>query len=533
MVRTLLAAALLSFLAVPAEAADYSFEIPRLDCNASIETDGTLLIYYEIEFSCRPGAHEIDIVDIGFPTSSYELESVAAAVDGHPLNDIRVSTYIPVGVEVHLGGFSIEPGETGVFTLSGANPGLVYADPSQPGYASLEFTPTWFDASLLEGETRMTLRLQFPPGADSASVRYHEVPFTRAWRTNEGRIVYEWQSVRRMSSAHMVGVSFPASLISGPIAKTAPYLNVSGTRASGGGGDIGDWMPCICPTGALSFFAGIILLTAIQSRNRRLQYIKPSIGVEGVGIKRGLTVPQVGILFGQKLDRILMLIIYGLVRKGAAVLDTSSGRPVFTSARPGIEGLLDYETAILKAIRVGKAGREALDMAQVRDAFVALVRDVENRMKGFSVKETREYYRSIMTEAWKQVRASAGVEGIEAVVAEQLPWLLLEDRVEKRLDEFPELRGLVLYPARLGGSYMPAFPAGQGMNIQQFCADVASRFESTASSLLGNVDGFTSTVTAVTNPIPVSSHSGMRTGGGCACACACAGCACACAGGGR
>lgn len=532
MVKLLLPAALLAFVSAP-RAADYSFEIPRLECNASIEADGTLLIHYEIEFACRLGAHEIDVVDIGFPTSSYEQGSVAAEVNGHPVTDIRRSTVIPVGVEVHLGNRSIGPGETGVFALSGANPGLVYADPSQPGYASLEFTPTWFDASLLEGETRMTLRIQFPPGADSASTRYHDIPFTGAWRTGEGRIVYEWQTVRRMSSAYMVGVSFPASLISGPIAKRAPIQSTAWAGASDGGGGTGEWMPCCCPAGILSFFAGIIVLAVVQSRNRRLQYIKPSIGVEGVGIKRGLTVPQVGVLLGQKLDRVLMLIIYGLVQKGAAVLDTSSGRPVFTSVQPGMEGLLDYETAILKAVRVGKAGREALDIAQVRDAFVALVRDVENRMKGFSVKETREYYRSIMTEAWKQVGASAGADGIEAVVAEQLPWLLLEDRVEKRLDEFPELRGLVLYPSRLGGSYRPVFSTGQGMSIQQFCSDVASRLESTASSFLGNVDGFTSTVTAVTNPIPVSSHSGTHTGGGCACACACAGCACACAGGGR
>lgn len=532
MVKLLLPAALLSVLAA-SRAADYSFEIPRLDCNASIEADGTLLIHYEIEFECRPGAHEIDVVDIGFPTSSYEPGSVAAEVDGHAVTDIRRSTVLPVGVEVHLGSHCIEPGETGVFALSGANPGLVYADPSQAGYASLEFTPTWFDASLLEGETLMTIRIQFPPGADSASTRYYDVPFTRAWRTGEDRIVYEWQAVRSMSSAYMVGVSFPASLISGPIAKRAPPQSGAWAASSDGGGAARGWMPCCCPAAVASLFTGIVLLAVIQSKSRRLQYIRPTIGVEGVGIKRGLSVPQVGILLGQKLDRVLMLIIYGLVRKGAAVLDSSSGKPVFTSVQPGMEGLLDYERAILEAVRIGKAGREALDIARVRDAFVALVKDVENRMKGFSVKETREYYRSIMTEAWKQIRASTGAGEIEAVVAEQLPWLLLEDRVEKRLEEFPDLRGLILHPARLGGSYRPVFSTGQGMSIQQFCADVASRLENTASSLLGNVDGFTSKVTAVTNPIPVSSHSGTRAGGGCACACACAGCACACAGGGR
>lgn len=527
--RLLLVTALLAGTA-PAE--DYSFSVPRMECNTSIESDGSFLIYYSMDFECETGAHDIDIVDIGFPTSSYDAGSVTAAIDGQPVSDIRPSTVIPVGVEVHLGDLCIRPGHSGTFTLSGNNPGLIYADPSEAGYASLEFTPTWFDASFLTGTTHMVLRLQFPPGADSASVRYHGIPFTDAWMAPDGRMIYEWESDRWLSSSYQVGVSFPSDLVTCEVSAVKPYQGTA-RMSSGGGADIGDMIPCICPTAFVGLFVGIIVLGVAGQKRRRLQYIKPSIGVEGVGIKRGLTVPQVGVLLGQKLDRILMLIIYGLVRKGAVTLDTSSGRPVFGSVDPNIEGLQDYDIALLKAIRTGKAGKDALDVAAVKDAFVALVKDIEAKMKGFSVRETREYYRSIMSEAWKQLRAAAGAEGIEAVVAEQLPWLLLEDRVEQRLGEMPELRNVILYPTRLGGSYRPVFSSGQGMNIQQFCSDVAGRLENTASSLLGNVDGFTSSVTAVTNPIPVSSYSSGRSGGGCACACACAGCACACAGGGR
>ncbi|RME87257.1 MAG: hypothetical protein D6770_09775, partial [Anaerolineae bacterium] len=75
----------------------------------------------------------------------------------------------------------------------------------------------------------------------------------------------------------------------------------------------------------------------------------------------------------------------------------------------------------------------------------------------------------------------------------------------------------------------------------EFASSVVNGVQTFSQRVIGDLPGFTSRVTRVTNPPPKSSsysrsrRGGRSSGGGCACACACAcaGCACACAGGGR
>ena len=521
-----------SLLAACASAQSYSFSVPSFVCNASLEADGTLLVYYEIVFECAPGAHAIDIVDIGFPTDSYERSSVAAAMDGAQVTDIRESSYIPIGVEIHLGDRSIQPGRSGTLTLSGRNPGMVYRDPSSPDRAALEFSPTWFDGSLLSGTSRFVLRFQFPPGADSASVQYFGRPFSSAYSA-EGRMIYEWDADRAVSSEYMIGVSFPAGLVSCRIQDVPPAVTAK-TRTSAGGGSAGGaaFAP-LCMGVALP--VGMILLVVVavrNSRKRRVQYMPPTIGVEGVGIKRGLTAPQASMLLEQPLDRVLRLVIFGLLLKDAVRIEESDGKPVFREGGGDSSGLWDYEKALLTALKVGVPGRGALDREALGKMFIGMVKDLQTRMKGFSVRETRDYYKSITAQAWKQVAESAAGGEIESIVSERMEWLLLDPDFEKRAERLPPQ--IMVFPARMGGFYRPLVSTGGGISIPRFCSDVAGSLEHFAGGIVGSFESIASSVTAVTNPVPVSSYSSSgHSGGGCACACACAGCACACAGGGR
>ncbi len=528
MVRGIAAATLL--LAASSAAQSYRFSVPDFMCVTALESTGTLSIYYEITFECEPGAHEIDIVDIGLPVEGYDRSSFSAEIDGHGIDDIRESTVLPIGIEVHLGSESIAPGRTGVLEVSGSVDGVVFRDTTDPSRASLEFTPTWFDPSLLTGTSDFLLRFMFPPGADSAGVAYTRMPFTSAY-AYEGRMVYEWETERQVSSQYLVGVSFPGNLVTCEILDSSPAGGAGPiTHAQGSHGETG----ACCVVGAIpAILLGAGLLAALSARKRRQQYLKPSLGVEGVGIKRGLTVPQVGMLLGEKLDRVMILVVHGLLRKGALSLSGEDGKMTFEKPIPSMEGLQEYEKVFLSAVKPGRTGKDALDPAKLREMFVGMVRDVEERMKGFSLKETREYYRSIMTQAWEQVRA-AGSESVSAVLSEQLPWLLLENRIDERTRQMPELRSILIYPVNMGGHYRPLVQSGGGMTIGQFCSNVAGGLEHMASGFVGSFDGIAASVTSVTNPVPVSrSYGSSHSGGGCACACACAGCACACAGGGR
>jgi hypothetical protein len=179
-------------------------------------------------------------------------------------------------------------------------------------------------------------------------------------------------------------------------------------------------------------------------------------------------------------------------------------------------------------------------------------------MKGFSRKETVDYYKNIIDTAWQQV-ASAGTPEVKSQkFDENIDWAMADKGFEdKTRDVFHS--GPVFVPSwwwrydpmlshqpmstthtastmpstpssSQGGSFsMPTLPGGE------FAAGMVVGMQNFAGNVVGNVTDFAGSITNATNPVPKTTSSGGGGGGGhsCACACACAGCACACAGGGR
>ena len=56
--------------------------------------------------------------------------------------------------------------------------------------------------------------------------------------------------------------------------------------------------------------------------NASSQYLPPKIQIEGHGIKRGLTAVEAGILMEQPLDKVMTMILFGVVKKNAATVVT-------------------------------------------------------------------------------------------------------------------------------------------------------------------------------------------------------------------
>ena len=171
-------------------------------------------------------------------------------------------------------------------------------------------------------------------------------------------------------------------------------------------------------------------------------------------------------------------------------------------------------------------------------------------MKGFSRKETQEYYKNIMEQAWAQVEAAKTPEVKSQKIDENLEWTMLDkdyDDRSRRVFTGPIFVPMWWgsydpgwHPASTGGGGLaaPAAPAPRGSSAlpgSAMAASVVGGVQSFSSKVVGNLNAFTGRVTSVTNPPPAPSRGSYRGGGGggCACACACAGCACACAGGGR
>ena len=69
-------------------------------------------------------------------------------------------------------------------------------------------------------------------------------------------------------------------------------------------------------------FVGSPILGAINSNKRKLKYLPPKIPIEGHGIKRGLTAVEAAVLMEQPLDKVMTMILFGVVKKNAATVVT-------------------------------------------------------------------------------------------------------------------------------------------------------------------------------------------------------------------
>jgi hypothetical protein len=177
-----------------------------------------------------------------------------------------------------------------------------------------------------------------------------------------------------------------------------------------------------------------------------------------------------------------------------------------------------------------------------------LIKDVNQKMKGFHAKDTIAFYTDIVARAWKQVEAG----GTPEVVDENLEWMMMDEDFEGKLPDtfgsqplpMPAWWWLHTTPSTTttsSTSVGKAAPSKSGPRTvpgAQLADSVVTGIEGLSNTIVTNLSDFTARVTRVTHPAPVtkssSGWSGRSSGGSsCACACACAGCACACAGGGR
>jgi hypothetical protein len=558
MKRTLWTIALVIIVALSittsALAQSYSFRLDQEVVNVYWNSDGTMSLDYVFTFSNQPGAHAIDFVDVGLPNNSYVYNTITADVDGSP---VAISTDYQgtgSGIAVAMGSSAIQPGQTGsVHVFVGEISEVIYPDENDENYASAVFSPTWFGSEFVVGDTDLTVTFHLPPGVKPEEPRWHNAPsgFPSEPQTgidSEGRVTYTWSNPNASgSSQYIFGASFPKTHIPATAIVTPPAFNLGEAIAS----LIGSLVPFAFFCFFAFMFFGVPILTFFGNQRRKLQYMAPKIAIEGHGIKRGLTAVEAAILMEQPLDKVMTMILFGVVKKNAATVTKRDPLQVeVTSPMP--EGLHEYEQNFLKALKEGeaKARRNLL-----QEMTVKLVKSVSEKMKGFSRKETVEYYKRIMETAWEQVQKADTPEVQMAFFDQQLEWTMLDKDYDDRSRRVfhgpifvpmwwgrydPTYRTGPISSSGGGGVSIPSQPSGSGRTSlpgADFAASVVGGVQTFSQKVIGNVNDFTSRVTNLTNPPPKPTSSGRSMGGGgsrgCACACACAGCACACAGGGR
>jgi len=281
-----------------------------------------------------------------------------------------------------------------------------------------------------------------------------------------------------------------------------------------------------------------------------MRYLAPSRGVEGVGIKRGLTAGEAAILLEAPLNKVLTMILFSLIKKGQVVVESQKPLKVqATNAPLGDAQLRDYEKSFLAAVEPDGKLKEK----ELREMVIDLIADVNKKLTGFSRKESVAYYKDIAARAWQQVEVADTPEVLGARWGEGFEWTMLDNDWDDHTRRVFQDRPVVLphwwwgyrpwvssgTPSRPS---MPSPSSGPGQSVTlptlpgaDFANTVVTGIENAANTVVSSVERFAGGVTDKTNPLPVTSGSTRSGGGGrsCACACACAGCACACAGGGR
>jgi len=545
------------FFMIPSSALaqTYYFRMDEEIINAFWNEDGTLSLDYVFTFTNSTAASPIDFVDVGLPNANYDLNSISADVEGAVITDIQTSQYVTYGVALGLDPNSIQPGATGkVHTYIGKVENVLYEDSEDSNYASGVFSPTWFGSQYVFGSSHIRVIFHLPPGVKPEEPKWHAAP--DGWQAEptsgideNGLITYTWDNPQASSSTqYMFGASFPKQYVPASAIVTPSFLERLGI-------DPEDLMGGLCCFGFAAFFFGSTALSVYSTRRRQMQYLPPKISIEGHGIKRGLTSVEAAILLEQPIDKIMTMILFAVIKKGAAEVTTREPLEIKASDKLPAD-LYAYEIDFLQAFQ--KTGRDRKKALQ--DMMVALVKGVSAKMKGFSRKETSDYYRDIMNKAWAQVEAAETPDVKSQKYDEVMEWTMLDKNYDDRTREVfrsqpvflpvwwghydPVYRSSLPTGGHIGTPSMPSSSGGKGgvslptLPGADFAAGMVTGVQSFSTNVIGGLTDFTRSITNQTNPVPKSSSGrsyggGGGGGGGCACACACAGCACACAGGGR
>lgn len=494
--------------------------------------DGTIDLLYDISLTLNSGS-AINYVYVGQPTGDF-TRGTAEDQQGHTLSTSDASSGSDYKVRVNL--FSpLTAGQTVRFTLTTNLAGMIWEDTQNPGNVGMQFTPTWWEeANILD----LRVLIVLPSGVTEDSVKT-SVDWDNI-QSEDGRLAVYWERSLSPGQRADFGVSFPKE-----------YVDVYETRDA--------------LTDFIQNYLGLLLLfgvvgvgvVAVLIIARKRPYKKPTIGVESLGIRRGLTAVEASYLLDLKPTQIVTEILYSLLKKRAVwaeaatpvlklrIMDSfekKTGTPEMT--------LRYYEIDFINAIK----DDETLDEEKLAQTIMFLRRTVEEKLRGYCRSDTIDYYRKIVIKAWKQVEQAGTSELSSKAYDEQLLWLLLDPNVKKRTQTAfdnlsfepnpfwlwywygykhyhpqPTYEPNIKTPSQ--GAKPPTIPGAD------FANDIATAVENTSNNIVTNLEKFANSIVPMAPPKSSRNPAHHKSScvcacAACACACACVSCACACAGGG-
>src|SRR4030066_1643617 len=499
-----------------------------------INQDGTIDLSYHMSLALDLGPN-INFVQIGQPNGDYRI---GEAVDqyGRFLATVDDSYGSDYKARVTFSD-PLMAGQTLEFNLTTNVGRMLFEDTQNPGQVGMQVTPTVWEQAVVND---LRILIILPAGVSQDMVNTTDV-FWTSTENVDGRLGVFWEKQNLTPNEHYpVGVSFPAQ-----------YVNNYEKAPPGAAAFLQNYGPILLLSVVAVVVVGFVILAS-----RKRAYLAPKVSMETLGIKRGLTAVEASFLLDLKPTQLVTEILYSLLQKRAVWTESANPSlklrtmPEFKNKKGTEENPLRYyEIDFLDAMK----SDGSLDEEKLAQTVMYLCDTVEEKLRGYNRRETVDYYRKIVTQAWTQVEQAGTVELASKAYDEELLWLLLDPNNRSRTET--AFRNRVFEPNPLWFWYWYGYthynpPPSYKPNIDapaqsakppaipgsEFANNIATAMEKTSSNIVVSVEKFAN---AILPPPPKTSHEPAHhkadcvcACAACACACACVSCACACAGGG-
>jgi len=511
-------------------ATEIEYHIDKEWVKINVREDGCIDLLYNLTLTCDGG--EIKWVRVGQPNEHFTIIS-CTDLNGEPLETEAIRSG-DIGVKIHLKE-PISEGESTTIILLTTVDKMVWEDKTNPGNVGVMFIPTWWDTEILD----LRVAIILPSG-----VRKEEIKCTPTWDNcfeENGRLVVYWERFNVPPGEKLTfGVSFPKEYVSKYYIKEekpfiAPLLEPLFRKT------------CIfvkfLPIIGLFTIVFFVIVGGVIVVSAKRRYIPPKFEMETLGVRRGLTAVEAATLLELEPRKILTMILYGMLKKGAIqILEVEPKLKVKLTPRGKEMKLRYYEMLFAEAIREDGT----LDDVKLAKVINKLRKTVDTKVKYYCRKDTIEYYRGIVRRAWDEVE-KAGTPRVKAeLYNEKLLWLMMDEEFEEKtrrvmIEEEPipptYYWWWYYWMTRQTTEAKPVKPSEVGVPLYKMADSAVKSIERLANKIVSDIEKFTNNL--LPSPKPTSSRESpiWRSGcvcacASCACVCACVSCACACASGG-
>jgi len=500
-----------------------------------INQNGTIDLLYDISITLDSGPN-INFVYIGQPQRDF---TCMHAMDqyGNPLvaTDASYGDNYRVNVTLHA---PLMAGQTVRFNLTTNVAHMIWEDTQNPGNVGMQFIPTWWEEA---GVLDLQVQIVLPPGVTVDKVITTKELWNGTFPEDDQLSIFWQRGDLSPNQRYTFGVSFPKE-----------YVQSYETRPTGIVAFLQQYGPALLILGVLVGAIGAVVYVV-----RKRPYLKPTVSMETLGIRRGLTAVEASYLLDVKPTKLVTEILYSLLQKRAIWVESTTPALNLKSMQPFQDKtgttetpLRYYEIDFLNAIKEDGA----LDEEKLAQTVVFLRSTVEEKLRGYCRRDTIDYYRKIVAKAWQQVEQAGTPELASKAYDEQLLWLFLDPNYQSRTQTAfrdkafepspfwlwywygyqhyhpkPTYKPNIKTPTK--AAKPPTIPGAD------FANNIATAVENTSNKIVTNLEKFANAIV----PMPAAKSSTQPAHhksscvcacAACACVCACVSCACACAGGG-